>query len=103
MGGGIRAKCESDLGCGLTEYIENDAGLNARVFFLFVDLENGVHVLTEIENDRHVAALPRETSAASAREDGSADLATSGDGLNDILAIARDDDSDGNLAIVGTV
>src|SRR4051812_8738822 len=86
----IWTECKSDLGCRFAQFVEDQARLNARELFLLVDLENLVHVLAEVEHDRDVATLPCQACAASASEDGRADLATSGNGGDHVLLVSRD-------------
>ena len=61
------------------------------------------HVLGEIEHHGYVAALSGERSSAAPAEDGRAKFASQRDGRDNIVAIARKNHSDGNLAIVGSV
>ncbi len=59
-----------------------------------------VHVFAEIENDGDVATLAGETGARAARQDGRSVFAARRDGGDYVGVIARDDEADGNVAVV---
>src|ERR1051326_3884605 len=87
----------------LLEAIEDDAGLDARDLLNRVDLEDGVHVPREIQNDRKVAALTRQARSTAAGENRHALFVTKTNGLDDIILVSRKDDADRELAIIGRV
>src|SRR5580692_4012515 len=88
---------------GVPQTIEDHARLDPRYPALRIDLEDGGHVLREIEHHGDVAALSGERSSAAPAEDGRAIFASQRDSRDDIVDIAGQNHSDGNLAIVGTV
>ncbi len=103
VGSGIGGEGEVMLlGLG-AEGVEDDAGLYAGDAALGIDLEDAVHVFGEVENDGGVAALTGEGGAAAAGEERGAMVAAEGDGGEDVFFVARDDDTNGDLAVVGAV
>jgi hypothetical protein len=68
-----------------------------------VDFENLRHVLREIENDSDVAALSGERGAAAASEEWGAVITANRDRRENVFSVAGDDDSDGDLTVVGAV
>ena len=68
-----------------------------------IDLENPRHVFGKIKNNGDVAALSGKRCAAAAAEQRRTELAAEGNGCENVVGIARKDDSEGNLAIVGAV
>ena len=88
---------------GGAKMVEDYSRLHARDAALGIDLEDVRHVLREIEDDGHVAALAGEGSSASAGEERSVMVAAEGDGGEDVFFVARDDYADRDLAVVGAV
>jgi hypothetical protein len=88
---------------GGAEVVEDYSRLHAGDTALGIDLEDIRHVLREIEDHRHVAALAGEGSSASAGEERRVMVAAKGDGGEDVFFVARDDYADRDLAIVGAV
>jgi hypothetical protein len=88
---------------GVPEVIENDSGLDAGDAFCRVDLEDLSHVLGEVEDDRNIAALSGERGSATTAEQRSAELTADRNGGFDVVGIAWENYTDGNLAVVGTV
>ncbi len=70
---------------------------------LRVELDDLVDVLGEVDDDGDVAALPGERRAAAAPKERRAVLAADAHGLDHVLDVARDDDADRHLAVVGGV
>ncbi len=68
-----------------------------------IDGEDAVAVPREIEDHRHVAALPRQAGAGAAREDGRAELAAYRHGGHDVVGVAGADDPDRHLPVVGRI
>ena len=68
-----------------------------------IDLEDPVHVLREVEDDRDVAALAGEARAGAAREHRRAELPARRDSGGDVVGVARNDEADRDLAVVGAV
>ena len=64
----IGAKCEVMHFRRVAQRIQDHARLDPRNTLYRIDFQNPVHVLREIENDRHVAALTREAGAGSPRQ-----------------------------------
>jgi hypothetical protein len=88
---------------GVAEMVEDDSGLHACNSTFGIDLENLSHVLREIKNDGDVAALSGERSSSAATKQRSAEIAADGDGGKDIVGIARENDTDRDLTVVGSV
>src|SRR5882672_8405276 len=63
--------------CAITQMIQDDAWLDPGEASPRVDLQNLVHVLREIQNDRDITTLSREARAGSAREHRRAELPAS--------------------------
>jgi hypothetical protein len=68
-----------------------------------IDLQDPVHVLREIQNDRHVAALTREAGAGSPRQYRRSISAARRYGCDYIIVISRNDKPDRNLSVVRTI
>ena len=87
----------------ITQRIEHDARLDARIPACGVQLEHAIHVLGEVDDDGHVARLPGEAGPRAARQQRRVVLATDGDGGGHVLGIAGNQDTDGNLAVIRCV
>lgn len=83
--------------------IQDDARLDAGDAACRIDLEDIGHVLRKIEDDRDVAALSGERGSSAAAKKRRAKFTAERDGGEDVVSIARENDSDGNLAVVGSV
>ena len=77
------------------EGVEDYAGLDTGPTFVGIDLDEGVHVLGEVEDNGVVDGLTGEAGAAAAGEDGDAGAAGDVDGGEDVVLVAGDDDADG--------
>jgi hypothetical protein len=84
----------------VSESVQHNSRLNPRNFFVGIDLEDPVHVLREIENDRDITALPGETSSGTASQDGSTVLPARSNRRNHVFDVPRDHQSDGDLPVV---
>ena len=103
VSGGIGREGEVMLFGGGAEVIEDDAGFDASDAALRVNLEDPGHVLGEVENDGRVAALSGERRAAAAGEQRGLMFAAKSDGGENIFFVSRNDDADGNLAIIRAI
>ena len=86
-----------------TKGIENDARLNAGKSVLGIDFKDLIHVLAEIEDDGNIAGLSREARAGTSRKDRRGELLAGGDCGEYVVGIARDHQTDGDLAVVRSV
>ena len=101
--GGIGAVGELvELG-GVAEAVENDAGLDAGELVCGVERFERVHPARIVEDDGDIGGLAGERGAGSARKDGGSGGAAGGDGGFDVGCVARVEDADGKLAVVGGV
>ncbi len=98
--GGVGSEGQLKLFRRLAYTVEHDAGLDAHGAGDGIDRVHVVHVLREVEDDGGVAGLAGDRGAASAREDGRVEAAADGDRGDDIVLVARDDEADGDVAIV---
>jgi hypothetical protein len=87
----------------VAKVIEYDSGLDAGDAARRIDLKNLCHVLGEVENDRNVAALSGKRGASATTEERRAKLSAERDRGKYIVNLARKDDADGDLAVVGAV
>jgi hypothetical protein len=90
-------------GCRVVQLVERAPRGDAGALFRRVDLDDGVQVLGEIDNDRDVAAFAGETRSTSAAQHGSSVLATHMQRCNDVVDRLGNDDADGNLPVVGGI
>src|SRR6267154_901197 len=90
------------LGFG-SEVVEDHSGLHAGDAAGGINLQNARHVFGEIENDGGVAALSGERGAATAGEQRRAVFAAQRHSGQDIFGVARNYDSDWDLAVVRAV
>src|ERR1700719_319596 len=91
-----------DLGA-VAQRVEHHTRLNTSVSLRGIELENLIHVLVEIQDDSDVAGLPGQASARATREDGRAELFACGDCGNYVGGVARDNEADWDLTIVGRI
>ena len=103
MRGRIRREDELVVPQLLLECIQHDSRLHPGILLLGIDLYDLVHVLGKVENDRHVAALSRQTCASSTGQDRSAIPSADRHRCNHVVGIARDHEADGDLAVVRAV
>ena len=89
--------------CRVTHAIEHDAGLHARDLRRGIERDDAVQVLREVHDDRDVAALAGEARARAARQDRRAGFAARCDRRRDVGFVERNDEPDGNLAVVRRV
>ncbi len=88
---------------GVAQRVQDDAGLDPRETPGRIDLQDPVHVLAEIEDDRHVAALARETGAGSPGEHRRSIVPADADGGDDVLGVTWDDEPNRNLTVVRAI
>ena len=103
MGRGVGSECQVMLFSSVTQAIEDNPRLNSCDPPRRIDLDDLGHVFREIEHHGDVAALSSQRSSTAPAKDGRTVFTSQRDGCNDIVRIARENDSDGNLAIVGSV
>ena len=103
VAGGVGGEGQVMFFGGVAEVIQNYSGLHSRDAAFGIDLEDISHVLREVENDGYVAALSGERGAAAPTQQRSAVLSADGDGGEDVVGVARENNADRNLAVVGTV
>jgi len=97
-----RSLCGQAVGSPDTLIID-DARLDPRDPALWIKFKNLRHVLREIENNRNVAALAGERGASTAAQDRRAMLSADSNRSDHVLGIARDYNSDRNLAVIRAV
>jgi len=84
----------------ISQSVQHNSRLNPRNCFVGIDLEDPVHVLREIEHDRDIATLSGQTRPGTASQDRSAVLPAHSYRRNDVIDVAWDYQSDGNLPVV---
>jgi hypothetical protein len=87
----------------VAQRIQDRARLDPRNMRYRIDFQNPVHVLREIQNNRHVAALTREAGAGSPRQYRRSISAALRYGCDHIIVISRNDEPDRNLSIVRSI
>ena len=100
-----RIRCEGEtvfFSC-ISQRIQDDAGLDARGPLLRIEIDDSIHVLGGIQDDRNIAALPRETRPPAAGENGRAKLSRDRHCLNHVVSVSRNNHANGHLAIVRSV
>ena len=85
------------------QVVENHSRLDPRDAALGIKLDDLPHVFREIEHHGDVAALPGQRGASAAAEHRRAMLAAKADGGDYIVGVSGEDNSDGDLAVVGSV
>src|SRR6266581_6465325 len=103
VGGGIGSKGEVVLFSGVAQNIEDHSGLHPGAFLFRIKLQNFGHVLGKIQHYGDVATLPCQAGSASASEHRSSLLAAGGDSRDYVLFIARDNNSNRQLSVVGSI
>ena len=88
---------------GVAEAVENDAGLDAGELVGRVQRFERVHVARVVEDDGDVGGLACEAGAGAAGQNGGSGGATGFEGGYDVGGVARVNDSDGKLAVVGGI
>ncbi len=83
--------------------IEHDAGLDARLSAPGVDCEDGVVVPRGVNDHGHVTPLARQAGARSPRQNRHVGPPALLDRRDDVVGVARHDDPDRNLAVVGGI
>ena len=99
----IRGKGKLVLFRLLAQIVEYGARLHSRPPGRNVDVQNIAHVFGKIHNDGHIAALAGKRGAAATREHRRPMLPADGQGGQGIVNVSRDDNSNGNLAIVAAI
>src|SRR5579859_4365074 len=100
---GIGAKRQMVKLGALAQAVQNQPGLNPRHSGVLIDLQNSVHVFGEIHYHSDVAALSGQARAASSRQNGRAICLACGYRGDHVVAVARNHQPNGNLAIVGGI
>ena len=103
MGGGIGAVGEVMEFGGVAEAVKHDAGLDAGQLGLGIDGVEPVHVARVVKDDGDVGALAGEGGSGASRQDGGSCGAAGGEGGFNVGGVARVEDADGKLAVVGGV
>ena len=103
MGGRVGGEGKVVFFGGIAQPVEHDAGLHPGELLRRVQFQNGVHIFREVDDHGHVAALAGKAGAASARENGCAQLPACGHGSHNVGLVQRQHQADGHLAIVGSV
>src|SRR5882724_8872536 len=89
--------------CAIAQMIQDDAWLDPREASLWVEFQNLVHVLREIQNDRDITTLSGKARAGTARKHRRAELAASCHRRNYIFGIAWHHQPDRNLSVIRSV
>src|SRR4051812_9801502 len=100
---GVGPESEMMFFGGATEKVEHASRLHAGALRSRIELDDVAHVFREVEDHGHVAALAAKAGAAAATEHGSSELAGDLHRLDDVVLVARDDDADRRLPIVGCI
>src|SRR5262245_9395421 len=87
----------------IAEGIEHHSGLHAREPLDRINLEDLVHVLREIQDDRDVAALAGKARPCAAGQHRGAEFPADGNCRHDVIAVTRNDEADRDLSIVRAV
>jgi hypothetical protein len=83
--------------------VQHDAGPRSGQSFRRIDCEKVVKVFGHIQNDRHIAALARETRAAAARKYGRTVRVGGENCLRDVFDTARQDDPNRHFPVVRSI
>ena len=100
---GSGAKVSPCFPRALAQVVEDDARLHHRSTGRRIEGHDLVQVLGAVDDDGDVAALPGQAGAAAARQERRPKSPALFDGGDDVVDGARDDDADGNLAVVRAV
>ena len=74
----------------ISKSIQDNPRLNPGKSFVGIDLEDPVHVLRKIEDDRNIAALSGKTRPGAASQDRSTVLLADSYGCNDVIGVTWD-------------
>src|SRR5579872_5452993 len=88
---------------GIAQIVEDHTRLYSCNPMRRIDFHDVGHVLTKIEHHGNVTTLSGERSSSAAAENGCAEFTGERDGRDDVINIARNNDSDRNLTIVGAI
>ena len=83
--------------------VENDAGLDSGQLGCGVDEDQAIHVARIVEDHGYIGALAGETGSGAARKYGRAHSPAGGECSLHVCRVARADDTDRKLAVVGGV
>ncbi len=103
MSGRVRTKGQAVRLGALAQHVANDAGFHIRAAFLWVDGQHPIQVFGGVQHQRHVAGLAGQAGAAAAHEQGRAVAAGGFHRVLDVLDGLGHHDTDGNLAVIGSV
>ena len=103
VGGRFRPDHPSRFGQRVVEFVELDAGLHGGDARLGVDRQHAGAVLAPVQHHRDVAGLPRQTGSPASREHWNVVVVADRYRIGRGLRGARDDDTEGNLAVVGGI
>ena len=103
VGGGIGAKGEAVLVGGVTEPVEDCAGLDPSVLVVRVERDDAIQIFCAVEHDGDVAALAGEAGSTSPSENWRAVAAADGYRVHDIFGGFWNHDADRNLPVVGAI
>ncbi len=101
--GGIGAEGEAVLECRHAQHVEVAPRLDAGGARHRIDREDAIEVLGAVDDHRGVARLAGERGAAAARGDRHAVAAADLDGANHVFGVARQNDADRDVPVVGCV
>jgi hypothetical protein len=87
----------------LAQAVQNDPRLNPCSSGARIELQNLIHVFSEIQHNRDVAALAGKARARPTRQNRGAVLPACGYGCDHIIVVSRNHQADGDLTIVGSV
>src|SRR5579864_8499680 len=103
VSGGVGGKGEVMLFRSIAQAVKDDSRLYTSDAARGIDLDYAVHIAGKIENDGYVAALSGERSASAAAEQRRAEFAAERNRGENVIVVARQDDANGHLTIVGAV
>ena len=86
--------------CLVAQVVEHDARLDTGNSLLWIELDDLIHVLAEIEQDGDVTALSRQAGARASRQDGRAKFSAGSNGADDVGGVSRNDQPNRDLTIV---
>ena len=103
VGGRIRRKSQVVLFGRAAELIADHSGLDPRDSFRRIQFQDAVHVLGEIQNDRHIAALSGEAGSATASQNRNFIFPAGANRLNHIFDITGYHHADWHMAVKGEI
>src|SRR5215471_19737895 len=98
--GRIRTEGESVLVSRIPQIIVDDPRLYPCKLFVRVQMQNFVHVLTEVDDDGNITALPGEAGGGAAVQHRRTEIAADANGVDNVLFIARNDHSYRRLPVI---